>query len=118
MSIQNTTLLGPVSLGPLLFNTIFTSTPGFKSISSSGASAVTAVYLCNTGAVTLPVDLHVVPFGATADGTNIVYSSIQIAPHDTYVLDTERLILDNGDFLAATTTADASIISTVIFVGI
>jgi hypothetical protein len=81
-------------------------------------SAVTTIYFCNktTGVVTFNV--YVTPFGQPADVTSIVYYGIEVAPTDTYVLDTEKIILANGDAIYASASNADSIVSTVSYVSI
>jgi len=64
---------------------------------SSGTTAVTAMYLCNYSGSTVNVSIYVVPDAGTAGDTNIIYKDIAISAGDTYVIDTERLILDNNE---------------------
>lgn len=85
---------------------------------SNGVSALTTVYFCNTSPGVLTFNVYAVPSGLSADQTNIMYYALQIAPSDTYVLDTEKLILDNGDSIVANATIGGSIVSTVSYVGI
>lgn len=118
MSIQNTTLLATVPNTILLSQPSPGVPPTTKGIGPSGTSAITVVYFCNISGSTLPVDVHVVPYGGTPDISNVIYKGIQLAPSDTYVLDTERLLLDNGDSLVAFTTVNASIVATVSYTGI
>lgn len=103
MSITNTTLSTAVA-------PIYTS---------SGTSAISVAYFCNTGLSTLTINVHAVSAGyGIADNTNILYSNLQITPTDTYVLDTEKLLLDNGDFLAANASINSAVVSTVSYIGI
>lgn len=86
---------------------------------SSGNSAVTAIYLCNTSGSTASFSMFAVPSGDVADpATNMIYSTVQIAPSDTYVIDTEKLILEDSDSLVALASSVGSIIATVSFLRI
>lgn len=68
---------------------------------SSGDSAVTTIHLCNTSGSAVAFDLCFVPSGGTASDTNIAYKSVTLNGTDTYIIDTEKLVLSNGDFIAA-----------------
>lgn len=86
------------------FNTIYTS---------QGDTAITVIYLCNTTQNATNVTLHAVPSGATPNNNNIIYYQILIEGTDTYVIDTEKLILSNNDTLVATTSVPNSITVTI-----
>lgn len=68
---------------------------------SSGNSAVTVVYFCNVTPTPLAINFYAVPAGQQADVGNMIYHAVQIAPSDTFVVDTERLVLDANDYLVA-----------------
>jgi hypothetical protein len=65
--------------------------------SSSGNSAVSVIYVCNTSASTVTFDVHLVPFGEGAAVTNQIYKSISLDASDTYILDSEKIFLGNQD---------------------
>ena len=99
-------------------NTLLTTLDGNIYV-SSGASAITAVYICNagtTGAQT--VNIYAVPSGGTVDATTQIYQNLSITQGDTYVIDTEKLILDNGDYLSANCSANLACVITVSSIGI
>jgi hypothetical protein len=85
---------------------------------SSGTSAVTVMYFCNTNPGALTFNIYAVPNGYSAGDTNIIYYAVQIAAQDTYVIDTERLLLDNGDSIVANCTIAGVIVSTVSYLGV
>jgi hypothetical protein len=68
---------------------------------SDGSNAVTTMYFCNTGLQVAYVTMHVVPKNFSPGPTNIVYYQVPIAVKDTYVVDTEKLILEDGDKIFA-----------------
>lgn len=107
MAINNT-------LVPAVSDTVYTST---------GTTAVTAVYFCNntlTNPVTLNV--YVAPEGTTVPGVDPMYQiaqNISIALGDTYQLADSngngmKFVLDDGDFIAA--DCDDTIAVTVVYV--
>lgn len=90
---------------------------------SDGSNAVTAMYFCNTGQRPAHLTVHIVPKNLVPGPTNIVYYQIPIATHDTYVCDTEKLILEDGDRIFANLEVDyyssnTAIIATVSTIGI
>ena len=85
---------------------------------SSGTTAVTAMYLCNYSAGTVNVSVYVVPSAGTAGNTNIIYQNITIAAGDTYVIDTERLVLDNGETIQASADAGSAVNVTVSYLAL
>jgi len=88
---------------------------------SVGTHAITVIYICNSGSVAVPFNIYAVPNGSVPGGNNIIYSSVPLTVNDTYVIDTEKLILNNGDSIHAnlavpamtTTTRVVATISTI-----
>lgn len=68
---------------------------------SDGSNAVTTMYFCNTGQQIAYVTVHMVPKTFSPGPNNIIYYELPIAVKDTYVLDTEKLILEDGDIIYA-----------------
>jgi hypothetical protein len=102
--------------------TIDDTTPGTTEttlFTSSGSNAVTVLYLCNTDTITRTVDIHVKPLAEAKALENQIYSGISIPSGDTYVIDAEKLILDDTDIITAvvgeadTTTAVVATISSI-----
>ena len=112
MSIQNTML----GTNP---TTIFVSTANLKSIGPTGTSAVTTIHFCNTTLNLVTFDVYVVPSSTgTVGNDTMIYNTIQLAPEDTYILDTEKLMLDSGDQIIATASIFNAVTATVCFIGI
>ena len=103
MSIKSTVLSGT---GP---DTVY---------QSAGQTAVTTAYYCNKSPATVTLNIYLVPSGGTATTDNLIYWALQIASNDTYVMDSERLIFSNGDFIAAEASFPDSIVATVSYVGV
>ena len=80
---------------------------------STGTNAVVVAYFCNTSANPVQFSVHAVPNGDTADGNNIIYSNVNITSEDTYVIENEKLILDDGDSIHAVASEDDVVIVTV-----
>ena len=68
---------------------------------SSGSNAITAVYLCNSGTQAVSFTIYAVPNGGSASALNAIYYSVPLTINDTYIIDTEKIILENGDALFA-----------------
>lgn len=98
-------------------NTLLTTLDGNIYV-SSGASAITAIYLCNAGTVTQAITVYACPSGESLGPEHLIYKDLSLTAGDTYVIDTEKLILSDGDYLNANCTANASVVATVSSIGI
>jgi hypothetical protein len=67
---------------------------------------------------TVTVQLHIVLDGDSIGNTNKIIKNLAIAAGDTFVIDTERLVLDNGDRIQSTADVDSVCYSTVSYVGV
>lgn len=91
-----------------------TLTTSYTSIyTSSSNSIVSLIYLCNTTATAVSVDVCAVPSGGSAGVSTQIYSSLEIPGYDTFVIDTEKFVLANGDAVHAQANVAASVIATV-----
>lgn len=86
--------------------------------SSTGNSATTTVHFCNYSATAVTANVWVVQSGFTANNINMIYSNISITGTNTVVIDTEKLILGNGDAIYANASANLSVGATVSYIGI
>jgi hypothetical protein len=80
---------------------------------SVDTNAIVVAYFCNTSQNPVTFSLHAVPSGGTAGAANTIYSNVNITAEDTYVMDTEKIILDDGDSLWATASVDGVISVTI-----
>jgi hypothetical protein len=101
-----------------IVNATLTDSTATAVYTSAGNSAVTTMYLCNKTSTATTINLFVVSSGFQANGLNIVYSNLSIAGNDTYILETERLLFNNGDLIAANASAASTVIATTSFTGI
>lgn len=85
---------------------------------STGNTAISTMYLCNYSASDRTVTIYLVQSGSFATNVNIIYKDVPIAAGDTYIIDTERLILGNGDSVQALASAVSSITMTVSYIGV
>jgi len=84
-----------------------TPTPVFT---STGINVISTVYYCNidqANAQTFSVWL--VPSGGEPDETNLVYNNVSVVASDTFVIDREKVVLENGDMIYANCTANISV---------
>ena len=99
--------------------TVGTSTTTY--FTSNGDTVVTPMYLHNTSNSTVTANIFLVDnrTGSAVAGTgNQIYGNLQIAAHDTFVIDTEKMILGNNDFIAANCSAPNSLSLTISFTGV
>lgn len=67
---------------------------------SDGESGITTLLICNHHASTdAIVDVYVVPSGDNAGSANQILKSLTIVASDTFVMDMEKLVLSDGDFV-------------------
>jgi hypothetical protein len=85
---------------------------------SSGNSAVSVIYVCNTSASTVTFDVHLTPFGEGAVVTNQIYKEISLDAGDTYILDTEKIFLGNQDRIVMIASDSSALRCTVSFVNV
>ena len=86
---------------------------------SSGSSATTAIFLMNNNAAARTVQIYVVPNGGSAGTTTQIIKDLVIDAADTYIVNTEKLVLANGDTIQVTSSDDAtSVYATVSYVSI
>lgn len=73
---------------------------------SSGSNAIVTAYFCNFGLNPITFSVYAVPVGYGPDLTTMIYSNVNITSNDTYVWDSEKLILEDGDSLWALASVD------------
>lgn len=85
-------------------------------------TAVTTIHLCNVTVSDATVNIYLLPEDGsttTPSENNKLYNSLTITGTDTYVIDTEKLILTTGDKLYIETPDSAgSVIATVSTIGL
>ena len=85
---------------------------------STGNSATTTMHFCNYSAGLATANVWVVQSGFTSNNINMIYSNINITGTNTVVIDTEKLILGNGDAVYANASANLTIGATISYIGI
>lgn len=84
---------------------------------SSGNTVISTMYFCNYGAAAANLNVYMTSAGSTFSTTaNVVYREVQIAAADTFVIDREKLVFANGDYIRA--NSGGSISATINYVGI
>ena len=63
---------------------------------ASADTAVTVIYITNKTDGDGTVDVYVTPNGVSASANHLVYSQLTIKARDTYIIDTEKMILESG----------------------
>ena len=86
------------------FNTVYTS---------NGNNAITVVYLCNTTQNVVNVNVYAVPNGGLPGMHNVIYYAVPIEGTDTYIIDTEKLILGDGDTVVVEATDPLAVVVTI-----
>ena len=80
---------------------------------SSGTTAITCMFFMNDNASARTLNVHVVQSGGSIANTNQIVKTITIDPADTYVINTEKLVLSNGDTIQCTASVGSSIFPTI-----
>jgi len=92
-------------------------TVGSAIYTSSGTTVVSVMYFCNLDSSARSINLNLVSAGNIVAANNQIYKNVTIASGDTFVIDMEKLVLGNGDVLAANASANSAITATVSYVG-
>jgi len=85
---------------------------------STNNSATTVIHFCNYTNNGATANVWLVPNGKQANASTIVYSNVALTAQNTLVVDTEKIILANGDSIYANVSANLSVTATVSYIGI
>jgi len=85
---------------------------------STNTTAITCMFFMNDNAASRTLDVHVVKNGESLAATNKIVKTITVDPADTYVINIEKLVLDNGDTIQCIASAGSSIQATISSVSI
>lgn len=82
-----------------ILNTRVTSTALTRVFQSTGQTAITVMYFCNHSSTPVTVNVYAVNSDGSSAGSldNVIFYQLEIEAGDTYVVSTEKLILDDGD---------------------
>lgn len=70
--------------------------------------AITTIMVCNyasSGSATF--DLHLVKSGGARGNTNIIVSELELPAGETFTFDSEKVVLDEGDFVSFAASPDS-----------
>lgn len=84
---------------------------------ANGENAITCIIFCNTSLDTdATVSLWVVPAAIAAGDANMVLNTLSVPAGETFSLDSERFILENGDSIQAQASQNTIVTCTVSYV--
>ena len=72
------------------------ATTGSAAFTASADTAVTVIYITNKSETDGTVDVYVTPNGASVSENHLVYTQLSVKARDTYIIDTEKMILETG----------------------
>ena len=72
------------------------ATTGSAAFTASADTAVTVIYITNKTDGDGTVDIYLVPNGASVSANHLIYTQLTVKARDTYIIDTEKMILENG----------------------
>lgn len=87
-----------------LTNAIIASTTTTAIYVSSGITAITTMIFCNTGGTAGTLTVYAVASGNVIGTSTTILSVLPLPATETFTLDTEKLILGNGDTIYAQAT--------------
>jgi hypothetical protein len=87
-------------------STLVLATTATNIFTASGDQAITTVIFCNTSTSACTLDVFLVPAGQAAASQYTVLKSLTLPSTETFVLDSEKLILANGDSIQAQETSN------------
>ena len=97
-------------------------TAGAHVFEASASVAVTTIHLCNITAENATVNIYLLPSdGSTTVPTqnNKIYNTLTVQSQDTYIIDTEKLILSTGDKIyIETPDSSGLIVATISTIGL
>ena len=95
-------------------NSSVASTTTTQLFLAANQQAVTTMIFCNISAATAAtLNVYVVPYGSNANTNTQILNLIPIPATETFMFDTEKLILENGDAIYAQTDVPGTIVATI-----
>jgi hypothetical protein len=76
------------------------------------------LYIANYTGSAVSANVYLIPAAGTAGNNNIIIPNLQIAGYDTYIMNTERLVLGNGDMIQANANTGSALTATVSYTGV
>ena len=97
-------------------------TAGAHVFEATASVAVTTIHLCNITAADATVNIYLLPYdGSTTVPTqnNKIYNTLTVKALDTYIVDSEKLILSTGDKIyVETPDSSGLIVATISTIGL
>ncbi len=97
-------------------------TAGAHVFEATASVAVTTIHLCNITAADATVNIYLLPYdGSTTVPTqnNKIYNTLTVRALDTYIVDSEKLILSTGDKIyVETPDSSGLIVATISTIGL
>ena len=82
-----------------ILNTRLTDTSPTTVFQSTGQQVISVIYFCNTSSSSVSLNVYAInnddSTGSSED--NIIYNGLELTANDTYVVSTEKLVLDDLD---------------------
>jgi hypothetical protein len=95
-------------------NSSVASTTTTQIFLAANQQAVTTMIFCNISASTAAtLNVYVVPYGSNANTNTQILNFIPIPATETFMFDTEKLILENGDAIYAQADVPGTIVATI-----
>lgn len=83
---------------------------------SSGTTAITVIFFMNNGVGDVSLSVAVkAGGGASTIAANGIFKEVNIAAGDTYILDVEKFVFENGDELHAVASVAGDIVATMTY---
>lgn len=86
----------------ILNNTIPAAGKNICGTATGVSYAITAAYFCNLSTNAEILNVYLVSNGGGVGAASQIINNLTIDPADTFVLDTEKLVLENGDYIYGT----------------
>ena len=80
---------------------------------STGETCVVSAFFCNYSSSPVTINLFAIAEGGAANDGAIIFKNLSINANDTFIFNTERLILADGDKLVASASSAGAVTATV-----
>jgi hypothetical protein len=88
---------------------------GFRNDYPGTSYAITSIFFCNLSSDPTNLTIYLVPQGASPSSSNTIIKALPVSALDTFALDTEKVILDDGDSVwAAATNTNVSVVMSIV----
>lgn len=90
---------------------------GFRAKYPGTSYAITSMFFCNLSSDPTSLTIYLVPSQASPASSNTIIKELPISGLDTFALDTEKIILDDGDSVwaaAAATNTNVSVVMSIV----